>query len=138
MNISFHYLDKVSFRIDINDLYKRFFQIAFFENVQLQEVNVIFVNDRRIKILNKKYLNHNYPTDIITFNYSESLFISGDLFISIDTIWYNSKMNKVSFKDELYRVIIHGILHLIKYNDKSKVEKIIMRKKENYYLRLFR
>ena len=80
--------------------------------------------------MNNKYLKHNYFTDIITFDYCESDFISGDLFISIDTVKSNSFEYKTEFLDELFRVIIHGILHLLGFNDSTAEEQIEMKSAE--------
>lgn len=114
---------------------KRFEKIAFFEKYQIEIINFMFVSDRTIVILNRKFLHHFYPTDIITFDYSNKKIISGDIYISLDTVMYNSKTFGVAFKEELYRVMIHGLLHLMNYDDKNIVDKAIMRKKENYYLK---
>jgi probable rRNA maturation factor len=116
---------------------ERFEKIAFFENVQIDCINYIFVSDRTILILNQKYLSHTYPTDIITFDNSILNCISGDIYISLDTVKFNSRKFNTDFRSELNRVMIHGILHLIGYKDKASSEKVVMRKKENYYLQLF-
>ena len=84
--------------------------------------------------LNKKYLNHDYFTDIITFSYSVKNDISGDLFISVDRVKENSFKHGVSFEKELERVVYHGVLHLCGYKDKTPQEAHEMRSKENYYL----
>ena len=84
--------------------------------------------------MNKKHLNHNTLTDVITLDYSTKKHIIGDIFISVDRITENSKQYQTTFKRELARVMIHGVLHLIGYKDKSVDEKIIMREKENEYL----
>jgi probable rRNA maturation factor len=84
--------------------------------------------------INIEYLKHNYYTDIITFNYVEGNIISGDLFISVDRVKENSTEFNTSLIKELYRVIFHGILHLIGYNDKTEEEQKIMRGKEDLYL----
>ena len=97
-------------------------------------LNVIFCSDEYILEMNKQYLKHDYFTDIITFNYNEDNQINGDIFISKDTVSYNANKFNVSFQNELNRVIIHGVLHLIGYNDKTEDEKTEMRSKENYYL----
>lgn len=81
-----------------------------------------------------KYLNSNYLTDIITFDYTEDTIISGDIMISIERVKDNAKTYKTTFHNELLRVIIHGILHLCGYKDKSSTEIKTMRKKENYYI----
>ena len=83
-----------------------------------------------------KYLQHDYFTDIITFDYCEGNVLNGDLFISIDSVKENSEFYKTGFQDELNRVIVHGILHLIGYDDHSEEEIKVMRSKEDYYLSL--
>jgi probable rRNA maturation factor len=101
------------------------------------EISFIFCNDSYLLKLNKSYLSHNYYTDIITFDYSENQDVTiGDIFISIQRVRDNAgKFNK-TFPEELHRVIIHGVLHLIGYNDASKREKKLMTSKEDYYLSL--
>ena len=85
---------------------------------------------------NRAYLGHDTFTDIITFDYSDRDLISGDIFISIDRVRENAPINNDPFENELSRVIIHGILHLLGYKDKGKKEKEIMREKEDFYLSL--
>lgn len=104
------------------------------EKSKLGIVSLIFCSDNYLLDINKNYLNHNYYTDIITFNYVEDKIISGDLFISIDRVKENAIEFDTIFENELYRVIFHGILHLIGYNDKTREEKEIMREKEDLYL----
>ena len=100
-------------------------------------INIIFTSDASLLELNRQYLNHNTLTDIITFDYPEQgILISGDIYISIDRVRENATEFNVSFNDELHRVIIHGILHLIGYTDKTKSQKTQMRNKEDYYLSL--
>ena len=81
-----------------------------------------------------KYLQHDYFTDIITFDYCEGDRLSGDLFISIDSVRENAKLYKTEFNEELNRVMVHGILHLIGYDDHTQKDQKLMRTKENYYL----
>ena len=95
------------------------------------EIAYIFCNDEKILEVNKEYLQHDYYTDIITFDYSEEDSISGDLFISLDTVRSNSEMLGVGYEQELHRVIIHGILHLCGIDDKGKGEREIMEAAEN-------
>lgn len=101
-------------------------------------ISVIFCTDNYLLEMNKQYLNHDYFTDIITFDYTETELnespISGDLFISIDTVARNAFQYRVRFKQELHRVIIHGVLHLLGYKDKSEDESVLMRSKEDFYL----
>lgn len=107
------------------------------ENYRIINLNYIFCSDNYLHKTNLKYLNHDTYTDIITFDNSEVVKeISGDIFISIDRVKENSKNFKVSFKHELNRVMIHGILHLMGYKDKTKKEKELMKAKEDYYLSL--
>ncbi len=98
------------------------------------EVNIILCSDEYLLQMNKQYLEHDYYTDIITFDYTVDDQISGDLFISFDRVGDNALKNKVSTINELYRVVIHGIMHLCGYKDKKKSESDLMRLKEDYYL----
>jgi len=95
------------------------------------EIQFIFSNDTFLADLNKKYLNHSTFTDIITFNYNSGHYISGDIFISIERVKANAEKFKADFNSELQRVMIHGILHLLGYNDKTDAEKKKIRKKED-------
>ena len=99
-------------------------------------INYIFCDDERILEVNKQYLQHDYFTDIITFDYSGGKIISGDIFISMDTVLSNSKELNVDFNQELYRIIIHGILHLTGQDDKNPESKKEMTRKENEALNL--
>lgn len=101
---------------------------------ELGVINVIFCNDQYLLKVNQTYLNHDYFTDIITFNYNENNLISGDLFISIDRVKENAINQKMEFNVEIHRVIVHGVLHLCGLNDQSKQEKEIMRGQENLFL----
>ncbi len=87
------------------------------------EITIIFTSDGYILEINNQYLNHNYFTDIITFDYSSKNLIEGDIFISIETVRSNSLKFKTSFSDETLRVIIHGVLHLVGFRDKSIEDK---------------
>jgi len=98
------------------------------------KIDFMFCSDFYLQKLNKKYLNHNTLTDVITLDYSFKKHLLGDIFISIDRVKENANTYETTFKKELSRVMIHGILHLIGYNDKSIHEKEIMRKMENKYL----
>lgn len=98
------------------------------------DLTVILCSDKYLLKINIEYLQHNYFTDIITFNYVDENVISGDLFISIERVKENSAEFNTSLIKELYRVMFHGVLHLIGYNDKTADEKIVMREKEDLYL----
>lgn len=107
------------------------------EKKTLAQLNYIFCSDTYLLQINKEYLNHNTLTDIVTFDNSEDKkSIQGDIFISIDRILENSEKFSASFDDELHRVMIHGVLHLIGYGDKDDRSKVKMRKKEDAYLSL--
>ena len=110
--------------------------VAGSEMRRLGAVNIIFCSDRYILDVNIKYLQHDYFTDIITFDYCEGEKLSGDLFISIDSVRENSVLYGTEFEEELNRVMVHGVLHLIGYDDHTKAEQKVMREKENYYLSL--
>lgn len=109
-------------------------ELVINELKELGEVSIILSSDKYLLEINKEYLNHNYFTDIITFNYVEGNTVSGDLFISVDRIKENAAEYNTTFAKELYRVIFHGVLHLIGYNDKTAKEKQLMREKEDFYL----
>lgn len=103
----------------------------------LGDINYIFCSDEYLKRINIEYLKHDYYTDIITFNNNDNDIINGDLYISIDRVKENSKEYDVSFHNELQRVVIHGILHLVGFNDSTDNEKEQMRKEEDKSLVLY-
>ena len=100
------------------------------------DISYIFCSDEKILEVNKQYLQHDYYTDIISFDYTEGTKISGDLFISLDTVKSNSENFWTDYTEELHRIIIHGILHLCGINDKGPGEREIMTQKENEALAL--
>lgn len=100
------------------------------------EIAYIFVDDEKILEVNRQYLGHDYYTDIITFDYCEGDVISGDLFISLDTVRTNAEQVGATYEEELHRVIIHGILHLCGINDKGPGEREIMEAAEDKALAL--
>ncbi len=105
------------------------------EGFKIGEISIIFCSDSYLLDINKRYLNHHTFTDIVTFDNSEETdTISGDIFISIDRIRENAAKFGVAEREELCRVIIHGILHLCGYGDKEKQEKAMMTEKEDFYL----
>lgn len=106
------------------------------EIFRIGDISIIFCSDNYILDINQKFLQHDYFTDIITFDYCEGDRLSGDLFISIDSVRENAVEFGTEFKDELNRVIIHGLLHLIGYDDHTDEDIRMMRSKENYYLSL--
>lgn len=106
------------------------------EKHQLGTINYVFCTDDELLEINIKHLNHNTYTDIITFDYTEGKTINSDIFISIDRVEENAQKFKVAFETELHRVMIHGILHLCGYKDKTKTDAELMRKKENGAIKL--
>lgn len=104
------------------------------ENKKLGDISIIYCSDDYLLVINKQYLSHDYYTDVITFNYCEGELISGDIFISVDTIKANAEEYGASFDNELCRVMVHGILHLIGYDDDCESNQLIMRQKEDFYL----
>lgn len=136
MKIDFHY--ELDYKLSSESAYADWVtRVIFLANAHLGNVNYIFCNDDYLLDINKKHLEHDTFTDIITFDYTESNTISGDIFISVDRVEENSQTFNVSFETELKRVMIHGVLHLLGYKDKSTEEKSVMRKKENEMMELF-
>jgi probable rRNA maturation factor len=106
------------------------------ESKKTGDINIIFCSDEYLLEVNKQYLNHDYYTDIITFNYNTDK-VNGDLFISLDRVADNANQNNVPRETELLRVIIHGVLHLLGYNDKTPKEEKIIRAKEDDCIKIF-
>ena len=105
--------------------------VAATHNKKIGSIAYIFCSDEKILEVNNEYLQHDYYTDIITFNYNEGDIISGDIFISLDTVKSNAEQYNADYREELYRVIIHGVLHLCGVNDKTDEEQEQMTKSEN-------
>lgn len=106
------------------------------ENQKPGEINYIFCDDEYMLQINRDYLQHDYYTDIITFDYVRGKTISGDIFVSLPRISDNASNHSKKFEDELHRVLAHGILHLCGYKDKTVEEEKEMRSKEDFYLAL--
>ena len=133
-----YYFEDIDFKLKDKIRIRKWLRlVAESEIFVLGDISIIFCSDNYILNINRKYLQHDYFTDIITFDYTEGNRISGDLFISIDSVRENSIEYGTEFIDELHRVIVHGVLHLIGYDDHTEEEIEMMRKKENYYLSLF-
>jgi len=107
------------------------------EQASSGSISYIFCDDAYLLEINKKYLGHDYFTDIITFDYCEGIVIEGDIFISINRVRENALLFNVTFEHELRRVMAHGVLHLLGYDDKVEDAKSEMRKKENEKLKMF-
>lgn len=134
--INFNY--ELSFQLDNEELYSQWIQdVIISESKELGEINYIFCDDEYLLDINQQYLDHDYYTDVISFDYTENDLISGDVFISIDRVRENAKDYNVEFEEELKRVIIHGVLHYCGYCDKSEAEEQLMRNKEEEKVRLF-
>ena len=110
--------------------------VAGSEIKTLGDISIIFCSDNYILDVNIRYLHHDYFTDVITFDYCEGNKLSGDLFISIDSVRENAIEFGTEFNEELHRVIVHGLLHLIGYDDHTQEDQKVMREKEDYYLGL--
>lgn len=114
---------------------KKFIELIFKnEGRPLLSINYIFCTDKALLEINKQFLKHDFYTDIITFDLSESDEIAAEIYISVDRVRDNASLLGVSFKSELHRVIFHGALHLCGYSDKTKDQKAEMRGKEDFYL----
>jgi probable rRNA maturation factor len=135
--INFFFEDIKRFSIKRNNISKYLQEMITLEGYNSGNLSIIFCSDNYLLDMNKKYLNHDYFTDIITFNYSVDKTISGDLFMSIDRIKENALEYNQPFENELYRVIFHGVLHLIGFDDKDEFSVKEMKEKENYYLQIF-
>jgi rRNA maturation RNase YbeY len=132
--IDFQFINK-----EIPGFNSEFFVLSLIDLVSeevkiLGDISIIFVSDEYLLEMNQSYLNHDYYTDIITFDYCKGNVISGDLFISVDRVRENADTFNVAFLFELHRVMIHGVLHLCGYKDKSIEEEKQMRILENKYL----
>lgn len=136
MSISYHSEDVAIPKFSKRDITKWVKNVITIEGKKTGDISIIFCSDEYLLDVNKRYLEHDYYTDIITFDYVEDLVISGDIFISVDRITENANTFAVSFSEELYRILIHGILHLLGFKDKEPTEKSIMTENENKYLKL--
>ena len=134
LDINYEDVDDLSLN-DI-DLTNWISKVCVTENYNLGDISLIFCSDEYLLDMNRTHLDHDYYTDIITFDYTDNQIVSGDLFISIDRVRDNANDFNVSFEHELHRVIIHGVLHLCGYKDKSDDEEKLMRTKENNALSL--
>lgn len=133
--ILFH--SETNFTLTDQETYSSWISSAVSEmQKEVGAINYIFCDDAYLLKINQKHLKHNTLTDIISFDYSKNDKLAGDIYISTERVAENAAKFKVSFANELERVLIHGILHFVGFNDKTKEEKTEMRKQEDYYLAL--
>ena len=128
--------DVAVFSLEDSSILDWYTKVSLQEYKELGDVTIIFCSDDYLLEVNRQHLEHDYYTDIITFDYSDLPIVSGDLFISVDRVKENASDFNVSFEHELHRVIIHGFLHLCGYFDKTNEDQILMRSKENQALSL--
>ena len=134
MKVSFNYNTKLSLvnRTGLKAFIKTIIKL---ENKKAKSLNFVFCSDKYLLQINKAFLKHNYFTDIITFDLSDSKKeITGEIYISVDRVKDNARIYNTSIKKEVHRVIFHGILHLCGYGDKTKAQKQAMTNRENHYL----
>ena len=136
MEITFHSEKVDQPEIDEKEIASWIKKVAKSYNKKVGEISYLFCGDEKILEINKQYLNHDFYTDIITFDYSEENTISGDIIISLQTVESNSQMYKTDYNEELHRVIIHGILHLCGLNDLTKEDERKMRNAEDKALKI--
>lgn len=132
------YNEDIAYNLPQKRLYKAWIeQTVAYHGKTVGELSFIFCSDAYLLEMNNTYLQHDYFTDIITFDYSEKNLISGDLFISVDRVKDNALKNDVSLQNEMQRVVIHGVLHLCGFRDKKKSDIEMMRKMEEFALHSF-
>jgi len=131
--ISFNYETEFSLDNEV-ELSSWISNVISSEGFNEEEINYIFCDDAYLHKLNVEFLKHDTLTDIISFDYSIGKILQGDVFISIERVSENAEEFNVSFREELHRVMVHGVLHYCGYKDKTLEEKTLMRSKENHYL----
>jgi probable rRNA maturation factor len=136
--VSFNYADR-KLPLNQKQLIKKIVQIIFVEKkIELEHLNYVFCSDEYLLEINATFLQHDFYTDIITFNLSNvEKIIEGEIYISRDRVEENSRNYRVPLEEEFLRVIFHGALHLCGYGDKTLIEKKIMRAQENKYIKMF-
>lgn len=136
MIVQIHYENTEILELDPEFFVSWLSQVATMEKKKLGELNLIFCSDDYLLEINHEHLDHDYYTDIITFDYTQGEVLSGDLFISIDRVKDNAKSFEVVTKEEILRVVVHGFLHLAGYEDKTENKEKEMRLKEDTYLKI--
>lgn len=137
MPILFYHEDVKPLKLERRKIKNWISSVITSENKKAGSINFIFCSDEYLLKVNKQYLDHDYYTDIITFDYVEGKLISGDIFISVDRVTDNATKFRVSFDQELRRILVHGVLHLLGYPDKEPAQKTVMTAKEDQYLATF-
>ena len=135
-SVNFHF-EKARISLKNRTRLKKFIdKIVTREKKKLKNLNYIFCQDKHLLKINRKYLNHDFYTDVITFDLSSSAQeIFADIYISVDRVRENAQAVKSSLTEEIHRVMFHGLLHLCGYNDKTEQERVDIKKKEDYYLK---
>ena len=137
MTISFH-SEGIHFDLKQKIRHKRWVRDCIHSNKKIQgNISFIFTSNEQLRLMNREYLNHNSFTDVLTFDYAEKDIISGDIFISIEQVRINAELFSVIAEEELRRVMIHGVLHLMGFKDSLPEQQVIMREKENEALHLW-
>lgn len=135
--ISFFY--ETDFKLSTpNKWKKKLLECIQTEGFEAEDINYIFCDDEYLLKINRDFLQHDYYTDVIGFQYSDGKILSGDIYISVERVCENAKENEVEFENELARVMIHGVLHFMGYKDKSASDAKKMKNAENKYLELFK
>jgi rRNA maturation RNase YbeY len=134
MPIDVLFEDVDAFKVDLDVLENDLGEVLSSKGKLFGDIAVVFCSDPYVLEVNKQYLNHDYFTDIITFDYCEGDVVSGDLIVSVDTVASNAELYKSTYSDELFRVVLHGVLHLCGLGDKSNEEVLEMRDAENHFL----
>ncbi len=125
-------------QVDVSNISNWIHHLCELKNCIVSDINFIFCSDKYILNINQQFLNHDYYTDIITFDYCDGKVLNGDIYISVETVLSNSELFNTTYDEELHRVIIHGILHLIGYKDKTDDEALEMRQQEDSALELLK
>lgn len=134
--VDFNFENVDDLDLDFDIISKWIEQVVSRETFELGELSYIFCDDATILEINQNFLNHDYYTDVITFDYTEGKIVSGDIYISLTTVTSNAELFNTPFLQELHRVIIHGVFHLCGFKDKSEKDEQLMRSKEDEALRL--
>jgi probable rRNA maturation factor len=129
------YYDNTNFRVQgWRKIVKVLNEVIGKEHKISGDLSYIITNDDELRRINIQFLEHDYNTDVITFNYNDGKIINGEIYISIDTVRINALNYNVSLKSEIRRVVLHGLLHLVGYDDKKEEERIVMKGQEDFWL----